>query len=110
MLALGQEVYFCDKKTWGVRKGIILSYVIGSSGYEMYTIMDDKGISSVETALIFTGEDDAQRKCEQAKPISDTMEKLEKEMIEELNALREQVIGKPQHKELANALKSKGLR
>ena len=107
---LGQEVYFCDKKTWGVRKGTVLSHIIGSSGYEMYTIMDDKGISSVETALIFTSEDDAQRKCEQAKPISDTMEKLEKEMIEELNALREQVIGKPQHKELADALKNKGLR
>ena len=33
---LGQEVYFCDKKTCGVRKGTVLSHVIGSSGYEMY--------------------------------------------------------------------------
>ena len=107
---LGQEVYFCDKKTWEVRKGVVLSHIIGSSGYEMYTILDDKGISSVETALIFTSEDDAQRKCEQAKPISDEMEKLEKDMIERLNEMREQVIGKPQHKELADAIKNKGIR
>lgn len=107
---LGKSVYFCDKKTWKVGEGIALSHIIGDSGYDAYTVYDGSKTQSVESALIFTSKEDAQKKCEEAKPISDLMIKIEKEMIEELNALREKVLGKPQFKEVANAIKSKSIR
>lgn len=105
---LGKEVYFCDKKTWEVRKGVICSHTISTSGYEVYIIVDDaKQKESVEKALVFENEADAIVKAKESKPVSEKMIEIENEMIALLNNLRESVLGKPEHKELANELLKK---
>lgn len=101
---LGKEVYFCDLKDGTVKRGTVLSVSISQSGYEISTILSDNKKHLIEKALIFDNEGSATEKLGVSMDKKAIMERLEKECCDSMNILRKQVIGEPEHKELADAI------
>lgn len=101
---LGKEIYFCDLKDGTVKKGVVLSESISQSGYEVSTILSDGHKHMIEKALIFDNEEGAKEKLAPSMDTKKIMERIEKECCDNMNVLRVQVIGEPEHKELADAI------
>jgi len=99
---LGKKVFFIDMKTREVKEGTILSEVISQSGYVVSIIVDKEGKHSVETALIFENKADADKRLPEVLTIKDAMDSKVEEDKKVLDIMREQVIGKPEFKELAD--------
>lgn len=98
---IGNEVYFIDAKGRDVKHGVILQMILSQSGYVIYNILSDGKMHNVERALIFSTEEDAKEYLKPFVEVSDKMDALNKQTTDELNAMRETVIGKPEFKELA---------
>ena len=101
---LGKEVYFIDQKNRKVDTGVVLSIVVSQSGYDVAIIYANGTKYSIESALVFLTEDEATERLPFVLSIKDEMEAIEKEANDKLDEKRELVIGKPQHKELADAI------
>lgn len=102
---IGKKVYFIDPKEKKVKSGTIITDTISQSGYEVYIIYGTDGKrESKDLALVFDTEQAANDNLERVLKISDEMEALNKQTDKQLDEMREQLIGKPQFKELANEL------
>lgn len=99
---LGQKVFFIDMKSRSVKEGVILSEIISQSGYVVHIIVDEEGKHNVESLLIFQSKEDADKRLPEVLAIKDMMDEKAKELEKTLDTMREQVIGKPEHKELAD--------
>lgn len=98
---IGSEVYFIDAKGRDVKKGVILQIILSQSGYVIYNILADQKMHNVERALIFETKEHADAYIKKFIEVSDKMDALNKQTTDELDAMRETVIGKPEFKELA---------
>lgn len=101
---LGKEVYFIDQKARKVNSGIVLSALISQSGYDVVIILADGVKRNIETALVFSNPEDAEKRLPDVLAIKDEMDAIEKEANDKLDEKRILVIGKPQHKEIADAI------
>ena len=98
---IGSEVYFIDAKGRDVKKGVVLQIILSQSGYVIYNILADGKMHNVERALIFDTKEQADEYIKPFIEVSNKMDALNKQTTDELNAMRESVIGKPEFKELA---------
>lgn len=99
---IGNEVYFIDAKGRDVKHGVILQIILSQSGYVVYNILADKKMFNVERARIFVTKGDADAFLPKFLSVQDQMDALNKKLTDELDQMRESVIGKPEFKELAN--------
>ena len=99
---LGKKVYFIDMKTRAVSEGVILSQIISQSGYLVNIIVDAGGKHSIEKLLVFETKEEAESRLADVLSIKDAMDAKLEEDKKVLDTMREQVIGKPEFKELAD--------
>ena len=104
---LGKKVFFIDMKKREVQEGSVLSVVISQSGYVVDIIVNKEGKHSVESKLVFESKEEADKSLPGVLMIKDAMDDKAKECEKVLDIMREQVIGKPEFKELANEYFSK---
>lgn len=101
---LGKEVFFIDMNSKDVKQGVVLSSLISQSGYVVHIIFTGTEKKNVESALIFNSKQEAEQRLPVVLKIKDDMEVKEKQVTDELDTLRELVIGKPEYKELADGI------
>ena len=99
---LGKKVFFIDMKSRDVKEGVVLSQTISQSGHVVSIIISGQSKHNVESKLIFENKEDADKRLPEVLIVKDAMESKAKETEEVLDVMREQVIGKPEHKELAD--------
>ena len=104
---LGKKVFFIDMKTREVKEGVVLSRIISQTGYIVNIIVDDGGKHNVENRLVFENKEDADKRLPEVLTIKDSMDAKVEEDRKVLDVMREQVIGKPEYKELADEFFSK---
>ena len=99
---LGKKVFFIDMKSREVKEGTVLSEIISQTGYLIEIIVDKDGKHNVERALAFENKEDADKRLPEVLTIKDSMDFKAKETEKVLDIMREQVIGKPEYKEIAD--------
>jgi hypothetical protein len=104
---LGQKLFFIDMKTREIKEGFVLSRIISQSGYIVNIIVDNEGKHNVENRLVFENKEDAEKRLPEVLAIKDSMDAKVEEEKKVLDTMREQVIGKPEFKELADEFFSK---
>lgn len=100
---LGKTVFFCDLVDRVVREGVVLSRIISQSGYVVSIIKSEARNHNIESKLIFKSKEQAEEKLPHFLAIKDKMDNIEKKHQETMDKIRIKVIGKPEHKELADA-------
>lgn len=105
---IGKEVYFVDLKDREIKIGTVVTDIISQSGYEVYVVLGVDGKKySKDLPLVFETLEEAEEKLQDILKWSDEMEQYQKQTTETLDAMREKIIGKPNFKELANAIYGK---
>ena len=99
---LGKKVFFIDMKERNVQEGVVLSEIISQSGYFVSIIVNETGKHNVEQLLIFENKEDAEKRLPEVLTIKDSMDSKVEEEKKVLDVMREQVIGKPEFKEIAD--------
>lgn len=104
---LGKKVFFCELANGKgvVKTGIVYSEMVSAGGYHKCMIYLPNGVRvGVELPLVFETEQEAQAALAKFLPIHIEMKKIDDENSAKLDALREQIIGKPKFKEVLNEL------
>lgn len=104
---LGNKVFYINMKDKKVGEGVVLSRTISQSGYVVNIVFDEEGKHNIENKLIFENKEEAEKALPGLLVISEAMEEKSKECEKVLDVMREQVIGKPEFKELADEFFSK---
>lgn len=101
---LGKQVYFCDLKEDNVKIGKVYAITVNQAGYRVYNIIYDGKRQAVDEKLVFESEDKALNRLESILPIKHKMEEIRKKSEQEMDDLRELIVGKPSYKELSDEI------
>ena len=97
MIFISNKVYFIDLKEKKVGEGVVNGLTVSSTGYLLYVIKLANGQQiTKESAFVYASRKEATEAMNKQIPISDEMNKKAKAAQNELDALREKVIGKPE--------------
>jgi len=99
MFNIGQEVYYADVGS-GVQKGIVLGYSVNEEGHVVYSVKNGKNYVVVIQSFCFEKEEEAQKELDRIKPLNDKIKELQKKCNAEIDAVLEEIYGKPAFKHL----------
>ena len=107
-MQINQQLYFLNTKTLTIQSGLIVGSILSTSGYLMYQIlMNDNSRQIVESSHCFPDKESAETHRKRVLPLIEKAETLRDDLTKEMDSLRTQIIGFPQHKELAERLTNK---
>lgn len=92
---LGDTVYFLDFKNNTVKEGVVYDEHITSSGYPAYQILTGDNFIQLEQSLCHQVKEHAEQKLLELKPLADEITELAKSSQAKIDAMREQLLGKP---------------
>lgn len=107
-MELGSNVFCMDPKTKEVYEAKMIGAQISTTGYEICSVLSAKGDKKqLESAHVHKTKKDAQGHVLKVRfPIAEA-DKIMKDAAARIDVLRFQVIGKPQHEDLANRIMEK---
>lgn len=99
------DVYCFDSKEKKIFKATVVGMQISETGYELIAVMTNAGKKKfIERAHVHLSETEAQKHKERVTPIMEKLDKEVEEFTKKADAVREDVIGKPEHKDLAKKI------
>lgn len=99
MFNLGQDIYYADAKE-GVKKGVILGYSVNEQGHDVYSIKSGQSFIVVFSSLCFQTEEEAQKELTRIVPLNEKIKELQKNCNAEIDALLDEMRGKPKYEHL----------
>ena len=96
------EIFFIDMKGEVVKKGTVVSIGISTTGYLIYSIVDQEDkLHNREANYVFKSESEALPISQGYFDIKKDMEKLAKTSGDKIDAMRKAIIGEPKLEEYA---------
>lgn len=104
-MRINEQLHFLNTKTKSIQSGTVVGKILSSTGYEMYQILlPDYSRQVVESAHCHQDIEQAESHKQRVLPLIEQAESLRDELSNQMDELRIQIIGLPQHQELANKL------
>ena len=100
---IGQSVFYLDFMHERVQEGVCTGAHIGPGGYIIYDLQTPEGACAREKAFVFKEEEDAEQALRLMQPIYQKMKDIQEQAKQKIDALRQDLLGKPEFKELENA-------
>jgi hypothetical protein len=97
---LGETIYFLDFKNKTVVPGVVYDVHVTSTGHSAYQLLVDDQFRQVECSLCYPTVETAEFALKQAQPLADKINTFAKESQAKIDAMREELLGKPQYTHL----------
>ena len=105
---IGNTAYCLDPKTKKIFTAKIVGNNVSETGYELIRLLkSDNTTISLEKARVYATKQEVEEHKARVIPLLEEADKVQKEAVDKLNAIRIQVIGEPTYKDLADKIKGK---